>query len=688
MSTEDIAVEATWNQANQAYLAAALEVTKARLVDRMQAVNPAIDSPVVKTTKALADAEQWLAECEQKLPAPAAIQQLSATCHLSSFEQETLLLCAGMELDATFAPLLAAIHGDSQKNHPTFSLALGVLPNSHWGALSPGAALRHWQLIEVGPGKALTLSPLRIDERILNFLAGVYHLDSQLEGLVKPVRQTDELVDSHLVISQQLVQTWAKAKQIGRSLPVLQLWGGELRDRRGIALTAAADLNLNLHTLSVSRLPNSVLELNRVARRWQRESILSQSTLLLEWDNHSINDVSMLQRVDQFLEEVSSPVMVSSRDRQNLGAHTTVSFDVALPTEVEQQHLWHTLLDDASTTNGHVQKLVTQFNLNTSLIQAAYVDALGHLESSANGAASKGFTAANLKLDVDKTAASKLWQACRTQARPRMDAHAQRIESDAVWDDLILPTRQKDTLQEIVAHLQQRSKVYGDWGFGGKSQRGLGITALFAGASGTGKTLAAEVLAQELQLDLYKIDLSAVVSKYIGETEKNLSKIFDAAESGGVILLFDEADALFGKRNEVKDSHDRYANIEVSYLLQRMESYRGLAILTTNLPDSIDKAFIRRIRFIVQFPFPELAERQLIWSRMFPSQTPTDGLEFKKLAKLTVAGGNIRNIALNAAFLAANDNHPVMMKHLLKAARSEYTKLDRPMTDSEIRGWI
>ncbi|NET09645.1 MAG: ATP-binding protein, partial [Symploca sp. SIO2B6] len=211
---------------------------------------------------------------------------------------------------------------------------------------------------------------------------------------------------------------------------------------------------------------------------------------------------------------------------------------------------------------------------------------------------------------------------------------------------------------------------------------------LFAGASGTGKTLAAEVLANGLNLDLYRIDLSAVVSKYIGETEKNLRRIFDVAETGGAVLLFDEADALFGKRSDVNDSRDRYANMEVAYLLQRIESYRGLAILTTNLQKSIDQAFLRRIRFIVQFPFPDAAQREEIWRRVFPPDTPTKKLSYTKLARLNVSGGNIRNIALNAAFLAAEAGEAVQMVHLLQAAESEYIKLGRPLTDTEVKGWI
>jgi SpoVK/Ycf46/Vps4 family AAA+-type ATPase len=280
-----------------------------------------------------------------------------------------------------------------------------------------------------------------------------------------------------------------------------------------------------------------------------------------------------------------------------------------------------------------------------------------------------------------------LWEACRAQSRPRLDDLAQRIEPAAGWEDLVLPAPQRQILRDVAAHLRQRVRVYESWGFATKGARGLGISALFAGASGTGKTMAAEVLSDELRLDLYRIDLSQVVSKYIGETEKNLRRVFDAAEEGGAILLFDEADALFGKRSEVKDSHDRYANIEVSYLLQRMESYRGLAILTTNMKNALDTAFLRRIRFIVQFPFPDATQRAEIWRRIFPPETPTEGLDTDKLARLNVAGGNIRNIALNAAFLAADAGEPVGMAHLLRAARSEYGKLEKPLTGAEIGGW-
>jgi SpoVK/Ycf46/Vps4 family AAA+-type ATPase len=325
----------------------------------------------------------------------------------------------------------------------------------------------------------------------------------------------------------------------------------------------------------------------------------------------------------------------------------------------------------ASQLDGQVERLVAQFDLGLDEIKAAGTQVKAAGEPHA-----------------DRDIAALLWDACRATARKNLDDLAQRIEPAADWDDLVLPDQQKQTLRELGIQIRQRARVYETWGFASKGKRGLGISALFAGASGTGKTMAAEVLARELQLDLYRIDLSQVVSKYIGETEKNLRRVFDTAEASGAILLFDEADALFGKRSEVKDSHDRYANIEISYLLQRMEAYRGLAILTTNLKSVLDTAFLRRIRFVVQFPFPDAANRAEIWRHIFPAQTPTENLDVNKLARLNVVGGNIRNIALQAAFLAAERDEPVRMIHLLWAARTEYAKIEKPLTNTEIRDWV
>ena len=269
-----------------------------------------------------------------------------------------------------------------------------------------------------------------------------------------------------------------------------------------------------------------------------------------------------------------------------------------------------------------------------------------------------------------------------TRCDQRLDDLAQRIEPVASWDDLVLPEPQLAILRQIAAHVRQRLRVYEDWGFADKSARGLGISVLFSGESGTGKTMAAEVLANELRLDLYRIDLSSMVSKYIGETEKNLRRVFDAAEDSGAILLFDEADALFGKRSEVKDSHDRYANIEVSYLLQRMEAYRGLAILTTNLKNALDHRLSAppALRRAIPVSGPAAARTDLA-RRISARRRHSMRIDHAKLARLNVAGGNIRNIALNAAFLAAESAQPVACRTCFKphAARQRSGSAHSPM---------
>ena len=279
----------------------------------------------------------------------------------------------------------------------------------------------------------------------------------------------------------------------------------------------------------------------------------------------------------------------------------------------------------------------------------------------------------------------RLWEACLNLTRPRLDSLAQRLDVKATWDNLVLPDEQMALMRQIAAQVRGRHKVYGEWGFSTRMNRGFGIAALFTGESGTGKTMAAEVIAGDLRLNLYRIDLSAVVSKYIGETEKNLRRLFDAAEQGGAILFFDEADALFGKRSEVKDSHDRYANIEINYLLQRMETFSGLAILATNMKTALDAAFMRRLRFVVNFQFPGVKERRMIWEKVLPPETPRETLDYDRLARLNITGGNIHSIALNAAFLACEKGRPVTMPLLFSAARTELRKLEKPVSEAEFR---
>ncbi|MGH9940715.1 MAG: ATP-binding protein, partial [Blastocatellia bacterium] len=272
-----------------------------------------------------------------------------------------------------------------------------------------------------------------------------------------------------------------------------------------------------------------------------------------------------------------------------------------------------------------------------------------------------------------------LHAACRAQSTPKLSALARKVEPKYEWDDIALPDDQMAQLREVCQQAKHRSIVYGQWGFDRKLSLGKGLSALFSGPPGTGKTMAAEVVANELQLDLYRIDLSQVVSKYIGETEKNLRQIFHEAQTSNAILFFDEADALFGKRSEVKDAHDRYANIEIGYLLQKMEEYDGVAILATNLRQNIDEAFVRRMQVIVEFPFPDETYRRRIWEVIFPHEAPLDeDVDFAMLAReVRLAGGNIKNIALAAAFYAAEEGRNIAMRHLLCATWREHQKIGR-----------
>jgi ATPase family associated with various cellular activities (AAA)/Winged helix domain, variant len=645
----------TWYEANQRYLTAALGTVREAL-ERHAGEDE--DRPIPLRRKKDPDTFE----------PPPALETLCAMFGLSTFERDLLLLCAGVELDSGFAACCAAAQDDGGRTSPTFSLALAVLPDAHWSALNPASPLRRWRLIEVGSGEALTTSPLRISERVLHYLAGVQHLDESLEGFLAPVHLPTELPPSQHALAQRITDLWSGRDETSPP-PVIQLCGSEGSGKETVAAAACAALGLGLYAMRAEDVPSSPAEREALSRLWEREAVLGRGVLLVDCDR--TEGAELARTPVPLVESVQGMVFVTALDPVRLPRRRLVRLDVRGPSPAEQRSLWQSVLGpSAAELNGKLGEITTQFPLGPQGIHAAGVEALDAL--------SKG---------SGTELGTILWEACRSQARTRLDDLAGRIEPAAAWEDLILPESQKNALREIVANVRQRARVYDAWGFAGKGARGLGISALFAGASGTGKTMAAEVLAGELRLDLYRIDLSQVVSKYIGETEKNLRRVFDAAEEGGAVLLFDEADALFGKRSEVKDSHDRYANIEVSYLLQRMESYRGLAILTTNMKGELDPAFLRRLRFVVRFPFPDASQRARIWERIFPADTPTDGLDVDKLAKLNVAGGNIRNIALQSAFLAADEGEPVRMAHLMRAAYTEYAKLEKPLTESEIGGW-
>jgi hypothetical protein len=669
--------EVRWHQANQDYTAAAVRAVR----DTLERAGDGRRSPP-------ADRPEWDPTAEVgTVPGGMALDHVSKAFGLSAFERQVLVLCAGMEMDGSFPALCASACGDAHRPYVTFGLALALFPEAHWSALSPTAPLRCWRLIELAVGAGLTSSPLRIDERILHFLAGLDSIDERLASGAYPASADGALVPSHAEIAAAVAGVWSRVS-VSPLVPTVQLCGDASGDARSIAVHACRTARLRPWVISAAAIPRAPGETEAIAQLWARERMLSRRIPIVSCEDHDAEENARPDALARFCARVQGPVVITARDRRRLGHVPSVAFDVAKPQASEQAQAWRAALGGAAARlNGQVENLVSHFNLSAVAIRDAAAAATG------------GDAAASGVLPEPRTRSPEshalrggppddgLWDACRSQARPRLDDLAQRLEPGAAWDDLVLPDGPRHLLQELAAHVRHRTTVYERWGFAGRGTRGLGITALFAGASGTGKTMAAEVLAGELRLDLYRIDLASVVSKYIGETEKNLRRIFDAAENGGAILMFDEADALFGRRSEVKDSHDRYANIEVSYLLQRMESYRGLAILTTNLKSVLDPAFLRRIRFVVQFPFPDVEQRRQIWGRAFPGPAPTCGLEAERLAQLNIAGGNIRNIALGAAFMAADDGVPIGMSQVLRAARTEYAKIEKQLTDAELSGW-
>jgi hypothetical protein len=710
-------VAAEWQKNNEAYLAAAFSWLRLRLMslapsvilseDPVQTINIQAEdernwsvfrrnksqakTPVAQLRapgasdlldSQIAEADAALDAASKAEPPPAAVI-LRERLGLSRFEEQIILFCAAFDLDTRIAALCARAHDDPHKPFPTFGLALAMFDEPAWDALSPHRPLRYLRLVEINQpaAQSLTASALRADERILNFVKGLNEFDDRVMPLITPATAPDiDLPDSQQKIADEILRDvqYSAIDASARRPPLIELTGIDGVSKRFIAAKVAAILQLGLYRLPAEALPSNAAELETLARLWQRETLLKPVALYLDASDLS-GDSNSIAGIQHFIEQCSGLIFFGTRTAQKVTADSVSVFDVASPTTDEQQHAWRRELSAADVdeedntlesyrTNREEweslpELLASQFNLSLPVIHRIAGDALAR--------------------DTDAESLPEVvWEMCLASARPHLDTLAQRIDPMARPGDIVLPKEELELLNRIAEQVKNRGTVYDEWGFRRRMNRGLGISALFAGESGTGKTMAAEVIANQLRLNLYRIDLSAVVSKFIGETEKNLRRLFDAAEDGGAILFFDEADALFGRRSEVKDSHDRYANIEINYLLQRLESYKGLSILATNMKNSLDAAFIRRFRFIVNFPFPAAAERRQIWERVFPPETPIASLDYERLAQFNLSGGSISNIALNAAFLAARQEFPVVtMKLIFDAARTELRKNDQPVNE-------
>ena len=631
-SSPAAAAAPTWGERNQRWLVERI----AALRDRIPGAEPSVG-------RAQAPADPDFVP---------ALQHCAELFGLSGFERDVLLLCAGVALDQALARSVAAAGGHAH-GQPTFALAMSVLEDPHWDALSPQRPLRHWRLLEFdGPPSAT--APLRIDERIAHYLTGVAAFDERLEGMVETAVAPP---------AQSAPPAWiAQALQAlaGGACVQLQRTGATVTREDALSLLATAQRD----GMWIHDLPQDASALARILRLVDREAAFAAAVVVLDLRSPSMSHLPC-HRLQSLLR---SPLLVlpaaSAASQDHPDAQVRIvqlppPTPIALADDLAlRAHLYGSLLP-ADVLRSAVADACEQFAPRR---QRAIEDAARGIASAATA----------------DEAARQAWAALREHSRDGLDQLATRIESDTRLDDLVLPAAQADLLSTIARQLRHRHRVHHEWGFAAHGARGLGLATLFTGESGTGKTLAAEAIANDAGLDLYRVDLASTVSKYIGETEKNLKRIFDTAEASGAVLLFDEADALFGKRSEVKDSHDRYANIETAYLLQRIEAYRGLAILTTNMKASLDKAFLRRIRFVVQFPFPDEAARASLWQRQFPPVAPlADDVHWEALARLQLAGGHIRSIAINAAFAAAHEDAAIAQRHLVAAAHAELAKLER-----------
>ncbi len=598
--------------------------------------------------------------------------------NLSELDSYILLLSLAPELDRRYERLYAYLQDDISQRYATVSLMMNLLGGdvdqrfAVWQRLALHSPLRTHHLIDCRPDNSRTNSPflsyqIKADHRIVSYLLGDMHPDERLEQSTRlfPVPEAitvdDPRLDAvHGVLSQN---------------PMLYIQGVDNHRQYEIAALLCAAYDTPLVITDVATLADLDLPFVQAWRLALREAYLRNAALLLDHWEVVLREIGQPPtELWQALLEYPLPVFICGAgeweplDRQR--QRRLLRLDFSIPDYPERLNMWvNSSQSSAVTIPEHLmEELASKFRFTHSQIARA-------IQTAADLALTRG----------EAVSRNDLYAGAQAHASLKMGHLAKRILPRYYWEDLILPPDQLSQLREISDRARYGHIVQSEWGFGNRASNGYGISALFAGDSGTGKTLAAEVIANSLGLVLYKIDLSAVVSKYIGETEKNLGAIFKEARSSNAILFFDEADALFGKRSEVKDARDRYANIEISYLLQEIEAYDGIAILATNLRQNLDDAFTRRLDFLIDFPFPESQYRRHIWAVHFPPEAPLSAeVDLDEVAeRYHLAGGNIRNATLAAAYLAAADGGVITRAHIRNAVRREHQKMGRLLNDND-----
>jgi AAA+ superfamily predicted ATPase len=591
---------------------------------------------------------------------------------LSSFDLDVILMAFAPDFDLRYERIYAYLQDDVNRKRPTVDLVLNLLCDgevdrrSRRASFDESAPLLRHELVAVGmdPGHALApllARPVLPDERLIRLLLGNTGLDDSLARICRLERRSARL--DNLALPRAIRDTLVAFSKSMRTRTSVTLWltGPPGVGKQEAAAAVAAAARMPLLVLDAAKV--AAADVEAILRRAMRDAACRPAFLYVDRVESWLADAFGTGALVSVLRQpMSSAALGSTQPMPMTLRGSTVSLTLPLPDRAASATCWRRALDahDVEVPDHTLASLGDRFRLTPGQIRSAVNDAVTTTGRSA-------------------LTAEDLFVAARAQSSDALAAVASKIEPRACWDDIVLPADAMAQLRELCERVDRRGRVFDEWGFGRKLSRGRGTAALFSGGSGTGKTMAAEVVARTLGLDLYRIDLARSVSKYIGETEKNLDRVFDAAQAANAILFFDEADALFGKRSDVNDAHDRYANIEVSYLLQKMEDYDGLAILATNLADHLDPAFTRRLAAHIYFPFPDAAARLQIWQRAWPGEVPIgEDVDLAAMAReLKVAGGSITNIALTAAFSAAGNGLSVSRAHLLHAVRREQQKSGR-----------
>ena len=645
-----------------------------QLVEFDAAEAAAFDQSEQATMTTIQQIEQAAQQHGARLP----LLQLAATFQLDAFDLEAFLICLAPALDLRYERLYAYLQDDVTRKQASVNLILDLLAEPGLDRLRllthfiPTAPLMKYHLLErsesSASSSALLAQALTIEPGLVAWLFGSYQAHDRLgvhATLYQPVEDpVDDLLATHMAAELQRAQA---------EHAIVVLYGPDRASQLSAAKLLARHAQRALLIVNLARIISEATPPLQALQIALRDARLTGSLpCLLDWDACLVDGAPPANLLTELCDYPDVVLVLGERPWQARGVDRQrhlMWLEFPIPDYAQRVALWEHFLTDQSQPPMDFSALAGQFSLTATQIRDAI--------ASARDQARQRGTA------IDE---ADLFAAARAHSSPGLASLARKITPRYSWTDIVLPPDQLSILREIVAMVRSRPIVLDEWGVGQKLVPSDGITMLFAGPPGTGKTMAAEVIAAELGLDLYKIDLSTIVSKYIGETEKNLEKIFTEAQSSNAILFFDEADAIFGKRSEVKDAHDRYANIEISYLLQRMEAYDGVTILATNLRANLDDAFTRRLQFALDFPFPEEADRVRIWQTLFPPDVPREtDLDFSLLARrFRLAGGNIRNIIVSAAYLAAANGGIVGMDHLLHGARREMQKMGRLVNEKDL----